>query len=98
MLVKNNFNEVVICATLEKKWVKDLPNLQLVVSKIKDQCQDINLTIYSDSELFSEKLMKMNKELQKKKIRTRLKKKDKKNYGTVKPLHFYIFFFFFDLL
>ena len=54
--------------------MKDLPNLQLVVSKIKDQCQDINLTIYSDSELFSEKLMKMNKELQKKKDKNKIKK------------------------
>ena len=58
--------------------MKDLPNLQLVVSKIKDQCQDINLTIYSDSELFSEKLMKMNKELQKKKDKNKIKKERQK--------------------
>ena len=37
------------------------------VNKINSQCQDFNLPIYFDSELFIEKLMKMNKELQKKK-------------------------------
>ena len=53
-----------------------------MVSKIKNQCQDFNLTIYSDSELFSEKLMKMNKKYRKEKdkIRTRLEKKDKKTF------------------
>ena len=72
---KKNFNEVVTCAALEKKWVKDLPHLQLVVSKIKDQGQHLNLTSFFDSELFIEKFLKMNritriewKELQKKKL------------------------------
>ena len=89
---KKNFNEVVTCAALEKKWVKDLPHLQLVVSKIKDQGQHLNLTSFFDSELFIEKFLKMNritriewKELQKKKIR---QKRRKKNYGAAKPLRF----------
>ena len=80
---KKNFNEVVTCAALEKKWVKDLPHLQLVVSKIKDQGQHLNLTSFFDSELFIEKFLKMNritriewKELQKKKIRQKRRKKN----------------------
>lgn len=56
------------------------------VNKINDQCQDFNLPIYFDSELFIEKLMKMNKELQKKKqIR---QKRHRKICGTGKPLRF----------
>ena len=56
------------------------------VNKINNQCQDFNLPIYFDSELFIEKLMKMNKELQKKKqIR---QKRHRKIYGTGKPLRF----------
>ena len=56
------------------------------VNKINSQCQDFNLPIYFDSELFIEKLMKMNKELQKKKqIR---QKRHRKIYGTGKPLRF----------
>ena len=80
--------------------MKDLPNLQLVVSKIKDQCQDINLTIYSDSELFSEKLMKMNKELQKKKDKNKIKKERQKKLCNIETITFllFFFFFFFDLL
>ena len=75
--------------------MKDLPNLQLVVSKIKDQCQDINLTIYSDSELFSEKLMKMNKELQKKKDKNKIKKEIQKKLWNSETITFLLFFFFF---
>ena len=82
----------------KKKCVKDLPNLQLVVSKIKDQCQDINLTIYSDSELFSEKLMKMNKELQKKKDKNKIKKERQKKLWNSETITFLLFFFFFFFL
>ena len=62
------------------------------VNKINDQCQDFNLPIYFDSELFIEKLMKMNKELQKK---NRLDKKDTEK-STEQGNHyaFNCFFFF----
>ena len=105
---KKNFNEVVTCAALEKKWVKDLPHLQLVVSKIKDQGQHFNLTIFFDSKLFIEKLLKMNritriewKELQKKKIKQKRRKKkvrEQQNHYVFNCNFVYIYIYIYLLL
>ena len=53
---------------LEKKWVADLPDLTLLIYKIDELCDDFIPTQFVDSELYIEKLMKMSKELKKKKI------------------------------
>ena len=51
----------------KKKWVADLPDLTLLINKIDELCDDFIPTQFVDSELYIEKLMKMSKELKKKK-------------------------------
>ena len=55
-----------IINALENKWVADLPDLTLLINKIDELCVDFDPTQFVDSELYIEKLMKMSKELKKK--------------------------------
>ena len=55
-----------IINALENKWVADLPDLTLLINKIDELCDDFDPTQFVDSELYIEKLMKMSKELKKK--------------------------------
>ena len=55
-----------IINALENKWVADLPDLTLLINKIDELCDDFDPMQFVDSELYIEKLMKMSKELKKK--------------------------------
>ena len=50
----------------KKKWVADLPDLTLLINKIDQLCGDFNSVQFVDIELYIEKLMKISKELKKK--------------------------------
>ena len=55
-----------IINALENKWAADLPDLTLLINKIDELCDDFDPTQFVDSELYIEKLIKMSKELKKK--------------------------------
>ena len=69
---------------LKKKQVPDLPDLTLSINKIDELCDDFDPTQFVDSKLYIEKLVKMSKELKKKKINQQ--KRFKKIFATAKPL------------
>ena len=69
----------------KKIWVADLPDLTLLINKIDELCDDFIPTQFVDSELYIEKLMKMSKELKKKKKINR-QKRHKEFFATAKPL------------
>lgn len=64
---KVDFREQLIGA-LETRWTNDLPDLTLFIQKINDQCVDFDLPKYSDTKLYIEKLMRMVKRLEKKRM------------------------------
>ena len=88
---------------LGEKWVADLPDLTLLINKIDKLCDDFDPTQFFDNKLYIEKLMKMSKELKKKKIN---RQKGYKNFfAEAKLLRWCVFFvfvyfckFLFDLL
>ena len=49
-----------------KKWFANLPDLTLLINKIDGLCDDFDPTQFVDSKLYIEKLMKMSKDLKKK--------------------------------
>ena len=49
-----------------KKGVANLPDLTLLINKIDGLCDDFDPTQFVDSKLYIEKLMKMSKDLKKK--------------------------------
>ena len=90
-----------IINALENKWVADLPDLTLLINKIDELCDDFDPTQFVDSELYIEKLMKMSKELRKKK---KINRKDtnkflqQQNHCVGDFFLFFCFYFLFDLL
>ena len=52
----------------KKKWVADLPDLTLLINKTDERCDDFDPMQFVNSKLCIEKLMRMSKELKKKKI------------------------------
>ena len=85
---KLEYMKIVICATLERKWKKDLPGLQFDIKKFDEQDNEFNPLNYKDSKLFMEKLVKIKKHLPKRIIR---QKRHKKLFGFAKPLRFLFF-------
>ena len=60
-----------------------MPDLTLLINKIDGLCDDFDPTQFVDSKLYIEKLMKMSKDLKKKR-----QKRRKQIFGTAKPLRF----------
>ena len=86
----------------KKIWVADLPDLTLLINKIDELCDDFIPTQFVDSELYIEKLMKMSKELKKKK-EDKSTEKTQRIFCNSETITLVIFFFFvcnflFDLL
>ena len=86
---KMDFKKQLIDA-LEKKWVADLPDLTLLINKIDERCDDFDPMQFVNSELCIEKLMKMSKELKKKK--DKLTEKTQKNVCNSDTIMLVIFF------
>ena len=61
------FTKSLFGAALEKLRTKDLPILNVVMDKISEQNEEFNPTFYYDSEAYIEKLLKMGKQLRRKK-------------------------------
>ena len=76
---------------LGEKWVADLPDLTLLINKIDKLCDDFDPTQFFDNKLYIEKLMKMSKELKKKKIN---RQKGYKNFFLQQNYYVGAFFLF----
>ena len=88
---KVDFRNCLISA-LEKKWTKDLPQFDLFLYNVKEQSLNVDPTNYEDSELYFEKLMKISKQLKRKKIK-REKRRHKKFCSSFKTITLVIFLF-----
>ena len=86
-----------------EKWVADLPDLTLLINKIDKLCDDFDPTQFFDNKLYIEKLMKMSKDLKKKKDKSTEKtQKIFCSSKTITLVCFFVFVYFckflFDLL
>ena len=86
-----------------EKWVADLPDLTLLINKIDKLCDDFDPTQFFDNKLYIEKLMKMSKDLKKKKDKSTEKtQKFFCSSKTITLVCFFVFVYFckflFDLL
>ena len=70
---------------LKQKWTSHLPDFDFMIQKFNDKCNDFISTMFFDSELYMERLVRLAKELKIKNIKRQ--KQHKKSYPKVKPLH-----------
>ena len=69
---------------LKQKWTSDLPNFDFLIQIFNDQCNDFHSTIFFDSKLYMERLVRLAKELKIENIKRH--NRHKKNYAKVKLL------------
>ena len=80
---KINFKNQLI-NVLKQKWTSDLPDFDFMIQTFSDQCNDLSSTMFFDSKLYMERLVRLAKELKVKNIKRQ--KRHKKIYAKVKPL------------
>ena len=92
---KADFRNCLISA-LEKKWTKDLLQFDQFLYNVKEQSLNFDPMNYEDSKLYFEKLMKISKQLKRRKIKKQ-KRRHIKNFVVVQNHYigdFFILIFF----